>query len=120
MPRWPPYRESHSASVPESSLAPHTGNKKLDKQLRAARERELREVPHPTVITPTLAIHARSLMLDACDGRPPRLASNNVSERERDEFLNQYFTQKKIDELPDITSDEEPHDGAIWKRIQVL
>jgi hypothetical protein len=111
MPLWPASNEGSSAP------APHTGNKRLDKQLRASRERELREVPFPTVITPVLAVRARSLMLDSCDGRAPRMPSDSDSERERDDFLNNYFTQEKIDELPVISPGAE--DGSVWKHLQV-
>jgi hypothetical protein len=118
---WPPSGEARAgASAPDSSttLSPHTGNRRLDRQLRAARESELREVPAPTVASPELAARARRLMLDACGGVAPRLASDDASERARDDFLDAYFTRRKMDELPAIEAGADEV-GGVLARLQV-
>jgi hypothetical protein len=101
------------------TLTPHTGNRRLDRQLRAARERELREVPPPTVATPQLAARARGVMLDACGGRAPRAAAaDSDEERERDAFLASYFTREKMEELPAVEAGADDS-GGVWRHLQV-
>ena len=118
----PPHDGASPATLPGSSaattLAPQTGNRRLDRQLRKSREGELREVPPPTVATPQLAARARGMMLDACDGRAPRLPEDSGSERDRDEFLGSYFTRQKMDELPAVEAGAD-EGGGLWKHLQV-
>jgi hypothetical protein len=107
-------------TAPESLFNPRTGNTVLDRQVQALRENDMREVPFPTPITPALAITARQLMLEACDGRPPRPPSDSESELMRDEFVNKYFGEDMLAELPDIMAQkaqEEP--GKRWRRLKV-
>lgn len=80
----------------------------------------MREVPFPTPITPALASTARQLMLEACDGRLPRPASDSDSELLREEFVNKYFGEDMLAELPDIMAqkaEEEP--GKRWRKLRV-
>lgn len=126
MPFWrsarPPPHDGSSPLPPIDSstatLSPHTGNRRLDRQLRAAREHELREVPPPTVATPQLAARARSAMLDACGGLAPRLPEDSDSEQERQEYLGAYFTEAKMEKLPALEGGVD-EGGGVWKHLQV-
>jgi hypothetical protein len=103
-------------SSPDSLFNPKTGNAVLDRQVQALRENDMREVPFPTAITPALATTARQLMLEACDGRLPRPASDSDSELLRDEFCNKYFGEEKLAELPDIMAQKTEAEPGVMRR----
>jgi hypothetical protein len=115
----PPAPPPPPSSAAATTLTPHTGNRRLDRQLRALHERELREVPPPTVATPQLAARARGIMLDACGGRAPRPPEDSDEERDRDAFLGSYFTRQKMEELPALEAGAD-EGGGVWKHLQVL
>jgi hypothetical protein len=115
---WLPRRVSRAQ--PDAALNPKTGNSRLDAQIMALRHKELREVPFPTPISPALANNARSLMLEACDGREPKIPLDADDEWEREQFMNRYFQEDMLKGLPEIMAHKEVDEpGLRLKRLKV-
>jgi hypothetical protein len=93
---------------------------RLVEQIRRFNENELREVPIVRQMTRETAAGWRDVMLGASGGREPNLATDALSIKERDDFLNRYFTPRRMAEVKAEMipkRPERPING--WRRFKV-
>ena len=122
---WPPSgeapRRGRSPGLPPSTttLSPRTGNRRLDRQLRAARERETaRGAGADRRLARAQAARARRLMLDACGGAALAAGvGRRVGARAR-RLPRRLLHSAKMDELPAVEAGADEV-GGVWARLQV-
>ncbi|KAF2668328.1 hypothetical protein BT63DRAFT_414342 [Microthyrium microscopicum] len=74
----------------------------------------MREVPFPTPVTPAIARDATALF--RTEGPRPRFAKSEEEQALRDEFMDRYFSEAQLNELPDIMAQRDVVEPGMWRR----
>jgi hypothetical protein len=93
---------------------------KLTEQKKRFKDNETREVPVVRPLTPETAMGWRQVMLAASEGHAPNLPEDSRSIRERQEFLDKYFTPRRMAEVKAEMIPKRPSQPRTrWDRLKV-